>query len=351
MKSSVEKRKRSVLCLGQCPNDLLVTKEWSVDLACRGARLHQYDCLIRGEVPLSDLLPRRTDDELRELIGQLLSSSASVLSQCQAEELIVVYGSILIQSLVLYCQEMLPDSSLFVQWTRNLSQTVLHLLRTDKSRRLWRPLVEMSFPRRCPLLVELLDELFGGGQINASKSLHLKGCVFEVPTSGEQCHRQWFFSVHARVTLPSTGYPVERHAFDQRLHAFTSQLNTMWHEHVDSLDDDDDDEQLHLASIHERIQLLKERLPPLIQLSEVDGDLLGLALHQERISFNDQMRLIAGDLDRLEEVLSSGLLLFDRSSTLRSIALDLQRNRFPFAWHSKAASSNQRLSLIQFLRG
>ena len=280
MKSIVEKGKRSVLRLGQCPTDLLVTKEWSVDLVCRGARLHQYDCLIRGEGPLSDLLPRRADDELRELIGQLLSSSAPVFSQCRAEELTVVYGSILIQSLILYCQETLPDSPLFVQWTRNLSEMVLHLLRTDKSRRWWRSLVEMSFPRRCPLLSELLDELFAGEQVKTSQSLHLKGCVFEVPKSGDQCHRQWFFSVHARVTLPENGYPVERHAFDDRLRAFTSQLNMMWHEHAHSLDDD---EQLLLASIHERIQLLKERLPPLIDLSEVDGHLLGLALHQVRL--------------------------------------------------------------------
>jgi hypothetical protein len=76
----------------------------------------------------------------------------------------------------------------------------------------------------------------------------------------------------------SNRYPVERNAFDERLHVFTTQLNKMWHEQVNSPDGN----KLVLAAIHERMKLFKERFPASIDFSDLDEDLLGLVLQQVR---------------------------------------------------------------------
>ncbi|CAF1004092.1 unnamed protein product [Adineta steineri] len=85
---------KSLSAKGQ--HDVVITKDASVDLIYLGARLRHYDCLLEGEVSLSNLLYKNSNHDIREIIGQVLFNSLSVLNQCQGDELTTVYSSILI---------------------------------------------------------------------------------------------------------------------------------------------------------------------------------------------------------------------------------------------------------------
>ncbi|CAF0729764.1 unnamed protein product [Adineta steineri] len=75
-------------------HDVVVTKDTSVDLIYLSARLHHYDCLLEGNVSISNLLYRNSDNYIREIIDQLISNNSYVLNQCQDDELKIVYSSI-----------------------------------------------------------------------------------------------------------------------------------------------------------------------------------------------------------------------------------------------------------------
>jgi hypothetical protein len=255
---------------------VVVTKEASVDLMYLGARLHHHDCLIEGKGALSNLLYRNSNNYIREIIGQLISHSSSILRQCQADELTLIYGSILIQSILVYYQQIFEQSSFTLQWTRNLSQLILNLIRNNKEKNFTRDLVEMAYPTRSPLLTKLLNELFQ--QISSKTSIRLYECQFEIPQNENQFNLQWFLSKHPKINLIFNDYPSRQNSLQQQFYFFTEQLNKLWHEKSENIF-----QKLHISLIHDNIHLLKERLPPLLNLpSSIDckQDLLSVALYQ-----------------------------------------------------------------------
>jgi hypothetical protein len=116
----------------QCRSDIVLTKDSSIDLIYLGARLHHYDCLIERKVPLSNLLYRTSNNYIREIISQLISNSSGILDHCQNEKLTIVYGSIIIQSILVYYQQIFEQSLFTLQWTRNLSKLILNLITNNK---------------------------------------------------------------------------------------------------------------------------------------------------------------------------------------------------------------------------
>jgi hypothetical protein len=253
-----------------------LTKEASVDLICLGAHLHHYDCLIGGTVALSNLLYRTSNNYIREIIGQLIENSSSILSQCQPDELTIVYGSLLIQSILVYYQQIFDQSSFSLQWTRNLPDLVLNIIKTNKDKNLIRDLVEMAYPTSSPLLTKLLNELFQ--QISSKTSIRLYECQFEIPMNGTQFNLPWFLLKHPKINLTFNDYPSKQNSLQHQFYYFTEQLNKLWHEKSENIY-----EKLHISLIHDNIHLLKERLPPLLKLpSSIDfkQDLISIALYQ-----------------------------------------------------------------------
>jgi hypothetical protein len=241
-----------------------------------GARLHHHDCLIEGKGALANLLYRNSNNYIREIIGQLISHSSSILRQCQTDELTLIYGSILIQSILVYYEQIFEQSSFTLQWTRNFSQLILNLIRNNKDKNFTRDLVEMAYPTRSPLLTKLLNELFQ--QISSKTSIRLYDCQFEIPQNENQFTLQWFLSKHPKIHLIFNDYPSKQNSLQHQFYFFTEQLNKLWHEKSENIF-----EKLHISLIHDNIHLLKERLPPLLKLpSSIDckQDLLSVALYQ-----------------------------------------------------------------------
>ena len=253
-----------------------MTKEASVDLMCLGAHLHHYDCLIEGKVALSNLLYQTSNSYIREIIGQLISNSSSILRQCQSDELTIIYGTILIQSILVYYQQTFDQSSFTLQWTRNLPKLIFNIVKNNKDKNLIRDLVEMAYPTNSPLLTKLLNELFQ--QISTKTSLRLCECQFEIPQNESQFNLQWFLLKHPKIDLKFNDYPSRQNSLQHQFYYFTEQLNKLWHEKSENIY-----EKLHISLIHDNIHLLKERLPPLLKLpSFIDfkQDLISIALYQ-----------------------------------------------------------------------
>ncbi|CAF4034992.1 unnamed protein product, partial [Adineta steineri] len=61
------------------------------------------------------------------------------------DELIIVYGSILIQ-------QIFEQSSFTLQWTRNFPQFMLNAVKTNRDQNLTKILIEMTFLTRSPLV-------------------------------------------------------------------------------------------------------------------------------------------------------------------------------------------------------
>ncbi|CAF1408190.1 unnamed protein product [Adineta steineri] len=95
-------------------------------------------------------------------------STSSVLNQCQGEELTVVCGSTLIQSISVY-QQIFEQSTFTLQWTRNFPQITLNLMKN---------LIEMTFSTHSPLVTKLLNELFQ--QISSKSTIKLNEYQFEI---------------------------------------------------------------------------------------------------------------------------------------------------------------------------
>jgi hypothetical protein len=253
-----------------------LTKESSVDLICLGARLHHYDCLIEGKVNLSNLLYRSANNSIREIIGQLISNSSLILKECQSDELPIVYGSLLIQSILVYYQQIFEQSSFTLQWTRNLPKLILNIIKNNKEKSLIKDLIEMSYPTSSPLLSQLLNELFQ--QISSKNSLRFLECQFEIPQNENEFNLIWFLRKHPKIELTFNDYPSKQNCLLHQFHFFTEQLNKLWHEKCENID-----EKLNISLIHDNLHLLKERLPPLLQLpsfKDFKEDPLSIALYQ-----------------------------------------------------------------------
>ncbi|CAF0983894.1 unnamed protein product [Adineta steineri] len=105
-------------------HDVVITKDAFIDLIYIGTRLHHYDCLLEGNVCLSNILYK---------------------NQCQDDELIIVYGSILIQ-------QIFEQSSFTAEWTRTFPQFVLNIIKTNGDQNLMKNLIEMTFLIHSPLV-------------------------------------------------------------------------------------------------------------------------------------------------------------------------------------------------------
>ncbi|CAF3502703.1 unnamed protein product [Rotaria socialis] len=329
----------------QCRSDILLTKEACVDFIYLDARIHHYDCLIEGKGTLSKLLYKNSNNSIRLLIGQIISSCSSILIQCQKDELTLVYGSILIQSILVYYQEIFQQSSFSLQWTRNLSEFILNLHKNTKEKKYLRNLIEMGFPSQSPLLTKLLNELFQ--QIESKSSIRLNECQFEIPQNESQFNLQWFLSKHPQINLIFNDYPSKLNSLQQQFSIFTEKINKLWHDKSENIY-----EKFQISLIHDNIHLFKERLPPLLKLpSTIDfkRDLVNIALYQEILYFNKQLELISNDINQIEDMLSYENLLLDKNQRFKSIGYDLQRNKIPLSWLSNNSSAPKFISIVQFI--
>ena len=264
------------MILGQCPSDIVLTKDSSINLKYRGARLHHYDSLIKGNVPLSDLLYEHSNNYFRELIGQLLSNSVEVFEECENEHLRTIYGSIIVQSILVYYQQIFNQSLFTLQWIRDFPKLVLNIVRMTKDQSFLKELI----PKSCPSSSTFSDQLFTQylEQIPSKSSFQFFNCQFEIPSSQNQFNSQWFLSKHSNIQLNFNDYPSKDKSLQEKFSNFTEKLNRLWHEiHFEQ------SSIIHLDRIHDQIHLLKQRLPPKIKLpklSHSNEDFLSIALYQ-----------------------------------------------------------------------
>ncbi|CAF3467639.1 unnamed protein product, partial [Rotaria sp. Silwood2] len=106
------------------------------------ANIHHYDCLIQENINLSNILYRYSNNSIRFLIGQILSNSSDILCRCQKDEIQIIYGSILIQSILVYYQYIFQQSSFTIQWTKNLIEFIYNLIQYNKEKKYLRYLIE-----------------------------------------------------------------------------------------------------------------------------------------------------------------------------------------------------------------
>ncbi|CAF0842302.1 unnamed protein product [Adineta steineri] len=149
------------------------------------------------------------------------------------DELIIVYGSILIQSILVYYQQIFEQSTFTLQWTRNFPQFVLNIIRTNKDQNLMKNLIEMTFPTHSPLVTKLLNELFQ--QISSKTSLKLNEFQFEIPQNSSQYNLQWFLSKHAKINFHFNDYPSKQKTLQHQFYLFTEQLNKLWHDKSENI--------------------------------------------------------------------------------------------------------------------
>lgn len=241
-----------------------------------GAHLHHYDCLIQGKVALSNFLYRNSKNYIQEIIGQIISNGSSILEHCQGEELTIIYGLIIIQSILVYYQELFEQSLFTLQWTRNLSKLIWNLIKNNKEKNFLRDLIEMSFPSYSPLLSKLLNEFFQ--QISSKSSISFLNCQFAIPQDKSQFNLQWFLSKHQQIQLNFNDFPSKQNSLQQQFSSFTEKLNRLWHEKYENYF-----QKLNISNIHDNIHLLKERLPPLLKLPtlvDFKQDYITIALYQ-----------------------------------------------------------------------
>ena len=246
-----------------------------------GAELHHYDSLMKGQVRLADLLSEWNRTSLIDLIGQLLSNSSALAHRCSSDQLVLLYGVILIQSIFVYAQQLCPSSSFFLHWTRNFPELVLRSKRDDL-----KELLPRFFPTDSPWVRSLCDQLLE--QLSSSRtSFRLVNCQFEYPPGPSQFSSEWFLSKHSSAVLNDVDLLDEQikvKSLDERFGIFSEKLNRLWHEKTSS---SPEDERFQISFIHDQIHLLKERLPPRLKIpSNLDfqQDFINVALYQVGMS-------------------------------------------------------------------
>lgn len=206
----------------------------------------------------------------------MISNNSSILNKCQKDEITILYGIIIIQSILIYYQGIFQQSSFSIQWTNNLIEFILKLIQNKKEKQYLRIIIEMAFLTESPLLTKLLDELFQ--QMESKSSIRLNECQFEIPQNENQFNLQWFLSKHSQINLTFNDYPSKLKLFQNNFSIFTEKLNKLWHEKSEN-----NSQELNISLIHDNIHLLKERLPPLLKLqSNIDfkKDFVNIALYQ-----------------------------------------------------------------------
>ncbi|CAF4763175.1 unnamed protein product, partial [Rotaria sp. Silwood1] len=329
----------------QCQCDIILTKEANININCVDAHIHHYDCLIEGKVNLSNILYRYSNNLIRFIIGEILSNSSSILNRCEKDDIPIIYGTILIQSILVYYQYIFKQSSFTIEWTKNLIEFIYNLIQYSKDNKYRRYLIEMAFPTNSPLLKQLLNELFQ--QIQSKTSIELNKSLFEIPFNENQFNLQWFLSKHQQINLIYNDYPSKLNLLQHQFNIFTDKLNKLWHEKPLNIH-----QQLNVSLIHDNIHLFKERLPPLLKLpSNIDfkEDLVNIGLYQEIIYFNTQLELILNDINDIENMLFYENILLEKNPRLKSIGFDLERNKIPLCWLSDQSSAPKFISIVQFI--
>ncbi|CAF5022266.1 unnamed protein product, partial [Rotaria sp. Silwood1] len=278
-------------------------------------------------------------------IGEILSNSSSILNRCEKDDIPIIYGTILIQSILVYYQYIFKQSSFTIEWTKNLIEFIYNLIQYSKDNKYRRYLIEMAFPTNSPLLKQLLNELFQ--QIQSKTSIELNKSLFEIPFNENQFNLQWFLSKHQQINLIYNDYPSKLNLLQHQFNIFTDKLNKLWHEKPLNIH-----QQLNVSLIHDNIHLFKERLPPLLKLpSNIDfkEDLVNIGLYQEIIYFNTQLELILNDINDIENMLFYENILLEKNPRLKSIGFDLERNKIPLCWLSDQSSAPKFISIVQFI--
>ncbi len=225
---------------------------------------------------MSNLLYQTSNNYIREIIGQLISNSSLILEQCQSDEIIIIYGIILIQSILVYYQQIFEQSLFTLQWTRNLPKYILNLIKNNKDKNILKDLIAMAFPTNSPLLTKLLNELFQ--QISSKSSIQFLNCQFEIPQNKANFNLQWFLSKHQKINLIFNDFPSKQNSLQHQFYLFTEKLNKLWHERYENIF-----QKLNISIIHDNIHLLRERLPPLLKLPtfiDFKQDFISIALYQ-----------------------------------------------------------------------
>ena len=237
-----------------------------------GITHHHYDCFILRQGTLSDLLYRYSRDSLRYTMGMLIENSSSILRQCEKNQFELVYGLILIQSIFVHYQQI----SFSLPWTRNFIELIRNLIEYHENKSIQRILIQMSLFNDSPLFNKLFNEL--EQSLSSKGSIEIDGFHFQVPENANEFNLQWFLSKHPTVNLTLSEFPSKENSRRRQFQIFTQKLNDLWHENSFKLKP-----KLNVMLINNRIDLLKERLPPTIQCSSTilqDKDLLNIALYQ-----------------------------------------------------------------------
>ena len=237
-----------------------------------GITHHHYDCFILRQGTLSDLLYQYSRDSLRYTMGMLIENSLSILRQCEKNQFELVYGLILIQSIFVHYQQI----SFSLPWTRNFIELIRNLIEYHENKSIQRILIQMSLFNDSPLFNKLFNEL--EQSLSSKGSIEIDGFHFQVPENANEFNLQWFLSKHPTVNLTLNEFPSKENSRRRQFQIFTQKLNDLWHENSFKLKP-----KLNVTLINNRIDLLKERLPPTIQCSSTilqDKDLLNIALYQ-----------------------------------------------------------------------
>ena len=222
------------------------------------------------------MLYKSSNNCLVEIIGQLLSNSLLVIEECEGDELIILYGIIIIQSIIVYYQQIYDQNLFSIEWTRNFLKLILNLIKNTKDKNLLKILIKNSFENECLLLKTLLDQLFE--QITSKNSFKFFDYQFEIPQTKTNFNFQWFLSKHKNIQLNFNDFPSKQNSFESNFNLFSEKLNKLWHENCLNLE-----LTFNISFIHDQINLLKERLPPLLILPNINDfkqDLINIALYQ-----------------------------------------------------------------------
>ncbi|CAF1384045.1 unnamed protein product [Adineta steineri] len=194
-------------------HNVVISKDASEDLIYPGARPYHYDCLLKRNVYLSNLVNKNSNHYIRKIIDQLISNVHLYLrvNQCQGDELTIVYGSILIQ-------QIFEQSFFTAQWTRTFPQFVLNIIKTNKDQNLMKDLIEMAFPIHSSLVTKLLNELLQ--RISSKNTIKLNEYQFEIPQHSSQFNLQLFLSKYSEINFHFNDYPSKQKTLQHQFYLF-----------------------------------------------------------------------------------------------------------------------------------
>ncbi|CAF0871195.1 unnamed protein product, partial [Didymodactylos carnosus] len=285
---------------------VLITKKSFVELPIHisvNSLLFDYDSLLftiehrssSTSLPSIELLNLTYYDRtqfIRHTLANIVQNSSPILSQCKKNQITILYGCILIQGILLSIQ-LFNRSNLanWIPWTNNFAQHILTILSSDQSGsdpKYSKPIIEQIFhtfitdPNDFSYVQHCLDELFQQQQ-QATTKLRLDNCEFSVPINDNQYTYEWFMNEHKQnqdfklSKIRVNDYCTTEKQRLKQYEQFTLEFNQLWHFKMLNR------EELKINLVNFALQLLKERLPPQLNLKHIsleNLDPLAIELYQ-----------------------------------------------------------------------